>query len=343
MATIKDIAARANVASSTVSRVLNNDPGLSVTEETRTRILEISKDLGYTTVKERKSIQHSSNSKQPRIGISIVHTLEEQVDGVEDPYFTSIRKGVENELLERGIYTNKVITMADRDERFQDDIDGLIVIGGISGEILESLNGMKNVVFINHCPDEENYDSVVIDFVKATKNALSHLLDQGYKTIGYLGGTERDIFADNSEIEDKRFTTYEKVMKTEGLYCKNHVIIGEYTMTQGYDLMKNLIKKGNLPEAFFIASDSMAIGAMHALQEENIRIPEDVAIVGFNDIQMARFASTPLTTVKVYTEQMGRVGVKLLLDKISGREIPLKVIVPTKLVVRKSCGFNKEA
>jgi LacI family transcriptional regulator len=113
-------------------------------------------------------------------------------------------------------------------------------------------------------------------------------------------------------------------------------------MTQGYELMKDAIKKGNLPEAFFIASDSMSIGAMKALQEANLRVPNDVAIASFNDVQMAKFASTPLTSVKVYTEQMGRIGVQLLLDRIAGRELPLKVTVPTKLFIRDSSVIKKE-
>lgn len=80
----------------------------------------------------------------------------------------------------------------------------------------------------------------------------------------------------------------------------------------------------------------MAVGALRALQEANLRSPEDVAIVSFDDIEMAQFASTPLTTVRVHTEEMGRTGVKLLLDRISGRKLPLQVTVPTELVVRES-------
>ncbi|MCM3162635.1 MULTISPECIES: LacI family DNA-binding transcriptional regulator [Bacillaceae] len=341
MATIKEIAAKANVASSTVSRVLNNDPSLSVADETRARILDIAKELGYTTLKERKGTQNSFHEKQPRVGISFVHTLEEKIDGVEDPYFTAIRKGVENECVNQGIYANKMIRMSDDDKTFDHELDGLIVVGGTSMEVLESIRRIKNVVFINHCPDEENFDCVVIDFEKATENALTHLLNQGYKKIGYLGGTERDYLSDHKVVVNKRFSTYKRVLESKGTFCEEYVVIGEYTMTQGYDLMKEFIRKGNLPEAFFVASDSMAIGAMHALQEANIKVPEDLAIVSFNDIQMARFASTPLTTVKVYTEQMGRVGVQLLLDKMNGREIPLKVTVPTKLMVRQSCGANR--
>lgn len=109
-------------------------------------------------------------------------------------------------------------------------------------------------------------------------------------------------------------------------------------MREGYRLMKKAIDQGHLPEAFFIASDSMAIGALKALQEAGLQVPRDTAIVSFNGIEEAEFASTPLTTVKVYTEEMGRTGVKLLLDRLNGRTLPQHVTLPTTLIVRQSCG-----
>lgn len=116
------------------------------------------------------------------------------------------------------------------------------------------------------------------------------------------------------------------------------MLIGEYSMREGYRLMKKAIDQGHLPEAFFIASDSMAIGALKALQEAGLQVPRDTAIVSFNGIEEAEFASTPLTTVKVYTEEMGRTGVKLLLDRLNGRTLPHHVTLPTTLIVRQSCG-----
>lgn len=345
MATIKDIAAYAKVSSSTVSRVLNNDPTLSVADETRNRIIEASKELGYTTVRKRRNEQKLENLSSPRIGIILTCSLEEEEDGVDDPYFSIIRQGVESECLNQGIYTNKVIRSTDsHQEQIIEDIDGLIVIGGMNLGLLNRLkDSLDNIVFINNSPDEDSYDSVMIDFRKATTSAMEHLLNQGFKEIGYIGGSVSDDFSDNNLVSrDMRLTIYEEIMKSKGTYRRDQVFIGEFSMTQGYQLMKDAISKGNLPEAFFIASDSMAIGALRAIQEANLKVPEDIAIVSFNDVQMAKFASVPLTSVKVYTEQMGRVGVKMLLDRINGREIPLKVTLPTKLVIRDSCGVKKK-
>ena len=117
---------------------------------------------------------------------------------------------------------------------------------------------------------------------------------------------------------------------------RNHIFIGEYTMESGYELMKRALA-APLPEAFFIASDSMAIGALTALKEANISVPDDLAIVSFNDIEVAKYSSPPLTTVKVFTEEMGDTGVKMLLDRLNGRQIPIKSVLPTQLIVRESC------
>ncbi|RBW71319.1 LacI family DNA-binding transcriptional regulator [Bacillus taeanensis] len=345
MATIKDIAVRSNVSAATVSRVLNNDHTLSVTGETRQRILNAAQELRYKTVRKRRVEQKISSIKSPRVGVVLVQSLEEEVDGLDDPYFSSIRQGIENEFLNRGVFTNKVIRLTNTNyDQVVNDLDGLIVVGGISIDTLNKVSTcLDNVVFVNYSPDEDKYDSVTVDFEKATKRALEHLLTLGYKRIGYIGGREREHFPTNTLlIEDKRQTTFEMVMEKAEIYDSNDVFIGEYTMSQGYELMKKAIEQGDLPEAFFISSDSMAIGAMRALQESDFRVPQDVAIVSFNDVEMAKFSITPLTTVKVHTEQMGRMGVQLLLDRINGRKVPLKVTVPTELVIRESCGVKNK-
>ncbi|XJZ26716.1 LacI family DNA-binding transcriptional regulator [Bacillota bacterium Lsc_1132] len=339
MATIKDIAALTNVSPATVSRVLNNDQTISVLEETRQRILQTAKDLGYKTILERRvEKQLELNKKTPSVGILLCQTVEEELS---DPYFLSIRQGVEEELLNQGITSISMFRLNEKSSNpLINHLDGLIIIGRISEKAVKTVsNHIENVVYINHSPDDTLYDSVVIDFVKSSELAVGHLLSRGYKKVGYIGGEER-LHLDGGKItiEDKRLTTFEELMKREGLYNPNSIYIGEFTMLQGYELMKEALKQGDLPEAFFIASDPMAIGALKALQEANLSVPNDVAIVSFDDIEMAKFASTPLTTIKVYTKEMGQTGVKLLMDRFNGRKIPLKVMVPTELVVRESSG-----
>ncbi|MGP4039679.1 LacI family DNA-binding transcriptional regulator [Gracilibacillus sp. D59] len=339
MATIKDIALRSNVSATTVSRVLNNDQTLSVASETRKRILEIANELGYKTVRERKFEQRTMDKKNKiKIGIVLCQSLQEELN---DPYFLPIRQGIEKECLECGIHVTELFRAHSFSAtQLTEDFDGLIIVGRYSPESIQKYsNQIKNIVYIDFAPDEEKFDSVVIDFEGATKKIINHLFANGYQHIGFIGGRQlehSDI--GYHKVEDPREKTFKTIMKQRGIYNSEHVFIGDFTISYGYQLMKKAIETENIPEAFFIASDPMAIGALKALQEADLRVPEDMAIVSFDDIEMAQFTSTPLTTVKVYTEEMGRTGVRLLLDKINGRELPLKVIVPTKLVIRDSCG-----
>jgi LacI family transcriptional regulator len=225
-------------------------------------------------------------------------------------------------------------------------LDGLVVIGKFEFDRYNIFfNHIQNVVFVDYSPDESMFDSVVVDFEKATVSALDHLLQLGYSRIGFIGAEDFiNKFGSDYGINsiDQRHRSFETYMKEKGLYRPEYVFIGKnFSMTTGYQLMKQAIDQKNLPEAFLIGSDPMAIAAYRALEEANLKVPEDVAIVGIDDIEISAFSNPPLTTVKVFTEQMGRTAVQMLIERIRGREVPLKVVVPTKLVIRSSCGAQR--
>ncbi|CAM2787373.1 LacI family DNA-binding transcriptional regulator [Salinicoccus roseus] len=338
MVRIKDIADRAKVSSSTVSRVLNQDETLSVADETRMRIIQIAKEMDYKTVQTRRSKQ-SQKGDTPRIGIMLCQSLDEELD---DPYFLSIRHGIENKCNELGLFNSELFRYHhfNPDKMNREEMDALIIVGKVDDEEIARLNiDESKIVYIDYSPDVMKYDSVVVELTKATDLLLDHLFGLGYQQIGYIGGVqEKHSKEGNIAFVDDRQTTFENRMKQAGLYDEEYVYIGKFTMTEGYRLMKMALEKGKLPEAFIVASDPMAIGALSALQESDLKVPGDVAIVSIDDVEMAKFASTPLTTIQLPAEEMGKIAVKLLLDRFEGREIPLKITVPSKLIIRDSCG-----
>ncbi|WP_163539809.1 LacI family DNA-binding transcriptional regulator [Gracilibacillus sp. YIM 98692] len=340
MATIKDIATQSKVSPATVSRVLNNDQTLSVSEDTRKRIMETAEKFNYQTIRVRKK-QQDKQDESYKVGIFLCQSLEEELS---DPYFLSIRQGVESECQNLGIETTEIYRIQNFQlSKVNEDLDGLIVIGKLDTEVVKLLQQkIEYFTYIDYSPNPNKYDSVVINFQDSTKTALDHLLQLGYQEIGYIGAHQAEHTKGNDKkpFDDERYTFYKQKMTGLGKYKKDHVFIGAFTMTEGYRLMKEAIANGNLPEAFFVASDPMAVGALRALQEENIQVPSDVAIVSFDDVEMAKFASCPLTTVHVPTEFMGRTGVKLLMERLGGREIPLQITIPTDFVIRESCGAN---
>ncbi|MGM0922292.1 MAG: LacI family DNA-binding transcriptional regulator [Bacillota bacterium] len=342
MATIKDIALLSNVSASTVSRVLNNDKLISVQEETRMRIFEAAKELGYKTIYERR-ITKQTEKKILSIGIVLCQSLEEELN---DPYFLSIRQGIEEELKNQGINNSAMFRLYDMEtNQMVRDLDGILVVGIINDQALKIIsNHSDNVVYVNHSPDEDLYDSVIIDFEKGTERALRHFLNAGHREIGFIGGVEREhLNHAKVVVENQRLITFERIMEKEGILNQDSIFIGEYKMASGYELMKKALNNPIYPKAFFISSDPMAIGALRAVQEAGLSVPDDVAIIGFDDIEMAKFCSTPLTTVKVHTKEMGKTGVKLLIDRINGRKMPLKVTVSTELIIRQSCGVSQDA
>ncbi|MEC2018295.1 LacI family DNA-binding transcriptional regulator [Bacillus velezensis] len=339
MVRLKDIALQASVSSATVSRILNKDDSLAVTDETREKVLRIADELGYQPSAKRRKNRSRSDSA-PLIGVVSCLSPEEER---QDPYFSAIRKGIEEECFRQKVFITSSIHLGSFQENMFHELDGVIVIGSLQDEALTNISAaFRHAVFVNGTPDPARYDSVSVDFYDAAQKAIEHLLSLGYQRLGYIGGRERehtviDGVNSNKTIEDKRLTAFLQMAGAE----PEHVLIGEYSMHEGFRLMNEAIKGGSLPDAFFIASDSMAVGALKALQEAGLQVPRDTAIVSFNGIDEAEYASTPLSTVKVYTEEMGRTGVKLLLDRLNGRTVPLAVTLPTSLIVRQSCGSQE--
>jgi LacI family transcriptional regulator len=130
-------------------------------------------------------------------------------------------------------------------------------------------------------------------------------------------------------------------MRENGLYNPEKVLVGDWGPTSGYSLMKQLIDKGQLPSAVVVGSDPMALGVLRALHEADLKVPEDVSVVSFDDIEAAAFMNPRLSTVKVHTDEMGKTAVKILFDRLKGRTVPIKVTLPTELVIRDSAGVKK--
>lgn len=334
MATIKDIAKGAGVSIATVSRVLNLDETLNVSEETRKKVMEIAEELNYLTVKERKN-----KIKNYTIGIVYWYT---EIQELNDPYFLSIRMAVEKKCSEEKIKFKPIDFQKIINEGIKEytDLDGILAIGVFEKKEIELMEKLsKNIVFVDSSPEEWKYDSVVVDFKYGVKKALDYLTSLGHKKIGYLGG---ESIPHNSNESLRKVNYREKTFKEymEGIngYNEEWVLKGRFLPEDGYDLMKKVLKEKNLPTAFFIASDPMAIGAYKAIAEAELKIPENISIVGFDDICTAKFLTPSLTTIKVYTEYMGNVAVDTLLERIrTGRQMSKKIVLPVKLIMRDSC------
>lgn len=332
MATLKDIAGKAGVSLATVSRVLNEDASLSVGKETKERIMNIAQEMNYKTLK-RKSLQ--SKRKVAKVGLVYWYSEEQEL---ADPYYLSIRLGIEKASFNREI---ELVKFYKSDQTFRssnpEELDGLIAVGKFSSQdIVDFKRWTEKLVLVDFSPSEE-VDSVVVDFRKAMIEVLQSLITLGHDRIGYIGGHE--YLQDDQKIKDERETTFIEYLSLYHQFNENYIWTGKFTAEDGYTLMNKALKLKNGPTAFILGSDSMAIGAMRALHEQGVQVPEQVSIVGFNDIEMSKYLQPSLTTVQVHTEFMGESALDLLFDQISSkREISKKIVIPTKLLIRESSG-----
>ncbi|MDQ0196601.1 LacI family DNA-binding transcriptional regulator [Paenibacillus wynnii] len=340
MATLKEIAIQANVSAATVSRVLNNDATLSVSEGTRERIFQIAEQMQYKPNRVKRLKQESDLSSK-QVGLLIWISAD---DEKEDPYFSKIRISVEKKCDELGIPIGRVIRGNEVDPAACQQMDGLIVVGSIDTEDIHRIfPNKKSIVLVNHTQEElRGYDSVSINFKQAVKDVVEHFTALGYPDIGMIGGRDYlyKLWAkhEGEPVVDKRQVYFEQLMKEKGLFSEDYMFLGDWSTASGYEQMKELLGRPNRPRACFVASDPMAIGALRALNEQQVKVPEEMAIIGFDDIEVSAFMNPPLTSVKVFPEQIARTAVQLLMERLEGRETAVHVTIETELVVRDTCG-----
>ncbi|RJX69356.1 transcriptional regulator EbgR [Vibrio sinensis] len=324
MATLKDIATEAGVSLATVSRVLNDDPTLSVKDDTKHRILEIAEKLEYRTSSSKKATKETKR----RHHFLALYNYKQEAE-VNDPYYLSIRHGIETQCDKLGIaltncYNSEICIEIQK-------ITGVLLVGKIDQRTINQLpkHLADSICHIDFSDQERSYDCVDIDLVRISKQVIDFFIDQGYERIGFIGGQDEPNTAD---IREKAFVEYGSL---KGVVSKIDIYRGDFSSLSGYNLAKTMLTKENFPNALFIASDSIAIGVLRAIHEFGLNIPQDIALISVNDIPTARFTFPPLSTVRIHSEMMGIQGVNLLVEKYrDGRALPLQVYVPSKLKLR---------
>jgi len=341
MATVKDIAERTGYSRSTISRVLNKDSTFVVSEETRQKIFDCAEELNYDyQTKSKKNVVNQYKDYKVAV-VPIGLDLSGQGE-LQDPYYLYIRNGVESRLEEMGFRSVRNIPLHQySDYKNLEGMDGMIVIGKKKfDEQNIYMSCLKDIVFIDHDYDPQRYDCVLSDFPNAMKLALDYLREGGYKSIGYIGSWDYiNDFGSNTMIRriDSRQTAYENYMISLSEDYQKHMYIGEkFTAAVGYDLTKQAILSGQLPEAFIIGSDPMSIGVYRAFDEYGIKIGTDIGIVSIDGNEDTKYMTPSLTTVEVHAFQMGRCAVDCLMQQIDGRKIPIKVVLPVELIAKES-------
>lgn len=330
MTTLKEIAKKLDVSITTVSRVLNNDTTLSVSDKLRSKIIATALRMEYKTPRNRSKIKHRS-----RLKIAIVHWYNIG-DDINESYYSSIRMGAEQFSSNTNV---DIVLVYKNNDKYNFDaiegVNGLICLGKFSRQQINSFQKIsKNIVFIDSSPNESIFDSVLIDYSAAVRDVLSRLIKIGYKNIGYIGGIEH--VSKSVKLGQKKEFVFRDYLYQKGILNTKFIHVGDFSSESGYKLMKEALKNKLRAEVYFCENDSIAIGALRAIHEKGIKIPEEIGLIGFNDNQTSQYTFPQLSSVHVYKEFMGEQALRILIDKIDGRIVPIKIIIPTKIIIRQS-------
>jgi len=332
--TIEDIARLANVSRSTVSRVLNDHP--SVRPTVRDRVLSIIKEYGYAP---QAAARHLVTQRTRLIGVLFPRSTEYLL---ANPIFASFGQGIGQMCAQRGYLAMLSLGLRDMEERMLFDMlrsrhfDGIVLISSESHDPLPFFLKEARIPYtrIGHDPEGDDEAFVDVDDVEAAYKAVKHLTSMGHQRIAIIKGPEAEVCI------PRRYSGYEKALQEAGL-AVDPLLVGEgdWLHTSGKEIMQCFLQLDNPPTAVFSCNDMMAAGALHAIYEQGLHVPEDIAIVGFDDVPQTKVIIPALTTILQPSEEMGSKATEMLIDRLEGKDGQLnQVIFSTTLVIRQSCG-----
>ncbi|MFB9291863.1 LacI family DNA-binding transcriptional regulator [Persicitalea jodogahamensis] len=334
-ATIKDIARELNVSISTVSRVLRDMP--DVNAETRQAVLQMAEKLDY----------------QPnQVALSLVtkrtHTLGVIVPNL-DHFFSVAVRGIDDLALEAG-YTAMICQsnesyareMVNTQRLMKSRVDGLIV--SISSDTFNVdhfkrlLQKNYPIVFFDRVGSDLAATKVLLDNVAGAAMAVTHLIEQGCRRIAYLAGPA------NLSISQQRLIGYTDTLRKYGIPIEEELIVySEFDRDYAYSCTLDLLSRPNRPDAIFAVSDRLAVGALLALKEKNVQVPEEVALVGFNDEPLMRLLTPAVSSVAQSAFDMGRTAAQLLIEQMSSETtLPHRTVMLKPTLIKRDSSLRKK-
>jgi LacI family transcriptional regulator len=334
-ATLKDIARLAHVSHTTVSRVINNRPGVKAA--TKKRIMRLVKELDYqpNLVARSLVVKRSKN-----LGMIITT--------IRNPFYLELAQGIEDTA--RSFEYNVILCCTNHDlflegehirELKRRGVDGIILTSAQikDGHVAALAHEGFPLVLVNRKvlePDlSDKVDYIGIDNVKGGEIALEHLIKMGHRRIGIIRGSLE------SSVTVERMEGACKALARHGLSLEDDLVFGgDYLKGTGYEAAKKFLSLPNPPSAIFSLNDYMALGVYDALMEHGVRVPEDMALLGFNDIEFASLNMVGLSTISQKKYTLGSMAVRRLMERIEGAQAGREWILEPELIIRRSCGYT---
>jgi DNA-binding LacI/PurR family transcriptional regulator len=325
--TIKDIARLANVSHTTVSRALNDSP--LINEDTKLKIKAIAKQLKYTpNISAKSLVLHRSyniglffSTLNTGTSAGFFYDVVRGVNGVIKDRYKLIVKGIDD-YKEYGTVTKK-------------SFDGIIVMSQSSDDnrfIRHAMDQQIPLVVLNREIKYGAVTNILSDDLRGARNIVKYLIDQGHRAIAIIEGKR------GFQSAQDRKEGYLQALRHSSIPVKPEFeVIGNYDMESGYQAMHHLLVQPRLPSAVFCSNDEMAVGAIKAILEKGLKVPDDLSIVGFDDNIVSAFVTPALTTVRRPIEKVSREGASRLVDLIDNDEAPKEALyMNTELIIRQS-------
>lgn len=333
--TSRDVARLAGVSRTTVSLVLNNTPNAGISPETRRRVLEAARQLNYHPNAAARSLV---SQRAMTLGLVLCQSPEQVF---ADLFLPQVLQGISTVTQPAG-YRILLETVTDAQDNgyaalaHEKRIDGFILSGPRSDDqALLTLHAEGfPIVLLGQLPGTD-IPFVDVDTVQAAYSAVEHLIALGHRRIALITNAPLDYTASQARLEG-----YRRALKDHGLpFDPDLVAYGAFREETGQRAMTHLLSRHPLPTAVFAASDAIALGAMVAIRRQGLHIPDDIALVGFDDVPLAGYVNPPLTTVRLPAYDLGKQAARLLVDLVEGHNPQAtQVLLETTLVVRASCG-----
>ncbi len=335
LATVQDIARAAGVSVATVSRVLNSSP--KVAPPTRRRVLRALDELGY-----------APNNLARNLRARALRVFALVIPDIRNPIYTSLSRGVDDVARASGFF----VLLANTDEQpdreaeylrtlLAERVAGVILIPA-AGTQVEAVRALLRagipVVALDRPIEDVEVDTVQPDRARGVWLAIEHLVAHGHREIGLLNGPK------NLASAVQRAQAFDAALRSRGLEARAQFqVTGDFREEGGFHAARSLLRLTNRPTALLVANNLMALGTMRAAAEHGVRVPDDLALIAFDDTEWAPFLAPPLTTVAHPTHALGRMAAELLERRLMERDRPAAtVLLPPRLVVRRSCGDHPE-
>ncbi|MED3984932.1 LacI family DNA-binding transcriptional regulator [Peribacillus simplex] len=334
---MSDVAKLANVSPATVSRVLRQ-PDL-VSEDTKQKVLQVIEEMNY----KPHMIASQFRTKETKIILVVVPDITR-------PFFSEVLRGIEHTAVENGyqVILGDTENDIEREKEYIDllykkQADGaLLLTARMNRESLEKLSNQFPIVLACEYVDGLDIPTVSIDNVSSARKVTEHLIKLGHTRIAHITGPMNII------LSRDRLGGFQQAMKNHHLkvnpeFIPEFIQEGDYGIDSGYDQMVKLLSLENKPEAVFVFNDEMALGAVKAIQDHGLSVPEDIAVVGFDNLKIASIFNPHITTIDQPKYEIGKKATNLLLTLMKGGTIEKKkFVLKDELIIRESCGSKLE-